>query len=79
MLCNVSGSVLPDVFQHDAWPFLFMTLFSYTNGLLVTLSMMIAPPLVHFEDKKAVGSIMAFSLSTGVLAGSCASFLYPWE
>jgi equilibrative nucleoside transporter 1/2/3 len=75
MLCNVSGSVLPDVFQHDAWPFLFMTLFSYTNGLLVTLSMMIAPTLVHFEDKKAVGSMMTFLLSTGVLAGSCASFL----
>ena len=75
MLCNVSGTVLPIVFHQDAWPFLFMALFSFTSGLLATMSMMIAPTLVHFEDKKIVGALMTFLLSTGLLAGSCASFL----
>lgn len=75
MFCNVAGTVLPIVFSHDAWPFLFMALFSFTSGLLATMSMMIAPTLVQFQDKRTVGAIMTFLLSTGVLAGSCASFL----
>jgi equilibrative nucleoside transporter 1/2/3 len=75
MLCNVAGTVLPVVFKHDAFPYLFMALFSFTNGLLATMSMMIAPTLVKFDDKKTVGALMTFLLSTGLLAGSCASFL----
>ena len=75
MLCNVSGSVLPVVFTHDFWPYLFMLLFSYSAGVLATMSMMIAPTLVLPEDKKVVGALMTFLLSTGLLAGSCVSFL----
>jgi equilibrative nucleoside transporter 1/2/3 len=75
MLCNVTGSVFPVVFSHDIWPFVIMGLFSYSSGLLATMSMMIAPTLVMFDDKKVVGSIMTLLLSTGLLAGSCASFL----
>ena len=75
MLCNVTGSAFPVVFDHDIWPFVIMGLFSYSSGLLATMSMMIAPTLVVFDDKKVVGSIMTLLLSTGLLAGSCASFL----
>lgn len=75
MLCNVTGSVFPVVFRHDVWPFLIMALFSYTSGLLATMSMMIAPTLVSFDDKKVVGAIMTMLLSTGLLCGSLCSFL----
>lgn len=75
MLCNISGSQLPVVFRHDWWPFLFMLLFSYSSGLLATMSMMIAPSLVLPNDKSVVGALMTFLLSTGLLVGSCISFL----
>ena len=75
MVCNISGSQLPVVFRHDFWPYLFMLLFSYSSGLLATMSMMIAPSLVLPEDKSVVGALMTFLLSTGLLAGSCISFL----
>ena len=75
MVCNISGSQLPVVFAHDWWPFLFMLLFSYSAGLLATMSMMIAPSLVLPKDKSVVGALMTFLLSTGLLAGSCVSFL----
>jgi hypothetical protein len=77
LLCNVSGTVLPVVFKHDAFPYLFMALFSFTSGLLVTMPMMIAPALVKFDDdKKTVGALMTYLLSTSLLlAGSFVSFL----
>lgn len=75
VFCNVSDSVLPVVFTHDLWPYLFMLLFSYSAGTLATMSMMIAPSLVLPEDKSVVGALMTFLLSTGLLAGSCLSFL----
>jgi len=75
MACNISGSVLPVVFMNDVWPYLFMLLFSYSAGVLATMSMMIAPSLVVTADKKVVGALMTFLLSTGLLAGSFVSFL----
>jgi equilibrative nucleoside transporter 1/2/3 len=75
LLCNVSGTQLPVLFQADAFPVLFMVLFGFSNGYLCTLSMMLGPSLVPPKDAGLAGTLMIFSLTIGLMSGAMASFL----
>lgn len=75
LLCNISDSKLPNVFVNDFWPFFFMTILALSNGYVSSNCMMMGPSLVDAKDASLVGTIMIFSLTFGLLAGSCVSFL----
>ncbi len=75
MLCKISDSKLPIVFNHDAFPIVFMSLMALTNGYVASHCMMMGGNLVSDKDKSLAGTIMSFSLTVGLLTGSCLSFL----
>jgi solute carrier family 29 (equilibrative nucleoside transporter), member 1/2/3 len=64
----------PVAFRHDAWPVLFMVVFSVSNGYCGTACMMSAPQLVPPAAGKQAGTIMASCLVIGIAVGSVASF-----
>ncbi|XP_072887556.1 equilibrative nucleoside transporter 1-like [Hemitrygon akajei] len=75
VLCNVKErSHLPIVFRHDGWFILFMILFAFSNGYLVTLCMCYAPKQVSTRDAEMAGAIMAFFLALGLALGAALSF-----
>eukprot|EP00128_Syssomonas_multiformis_P000083 Colp12_sorted_trinity150504_noHs@27466 len=47
MFCNIPDSDLPIIFEHDAWPMVFMVLLSVTNGYFASVLMMGGPTLVE--------------------------------
>jgi solute carrier family 29 (equilibrative nucleoside transporter), member 1/2/3 len=75
LLCNVSGTQLPVLFQADAFPVIFMVLFGLSNGYLCTLSMMLGPSLVPPKDAGLAGTLMIFSLTIGLMSGAVTSVL----
>lgn len=75
LLCNISDSQLPVVFDNDAFPYLFMILFAVTNGYIASTCMMLGPSLVPVQETSLAGTIMVFSLTCGLLTGACVSFL----
>jgi solute carrier family 29 (equilibrative nucleoside transporter), member 1/2/3 len=75
MLCNVIDTQLPVLFDNDACPIIFMILFAFTNGYVATACMVLGPTLVFSQDSSLAGTIMAFSLTLGLLLGACTSFL----
>ena len=75
MLCNVSDSKLPVVFNHDAFPIIFMILMAFSNGYIASNCMMMGASAVDSKDSSLAGTIMIFSLTAGLLTGACLSFL----
>lgn len=75
MLCNVSDSQLPILFRHDSFPIIFMSLMAFTNGYIASHCMMMGGNIVSENNKSLAGTIMSFSLTVGLLTGSCLSFL----
>lgn len=75
MLCNVSNSKLPVVFNSDVFPILFMIFLAFTNGYVASNCMMMGASTVAAKDSGLAGTIMIFSLTLGLLTGSCISFL----
>ena len=51
-------------------------LFAFSNGLLNTLAMCMAPlsPHIHPNDRGRVGEMMVFALTSGLFAGSSSAF-----
>ncbi|XP_053369644.1 equilibrative nucleoside transporter 1 [Clarias gariepinus] len=77
MLCNVQPRfIMPVYFSHDAWFTVFITLFGFSNGYLVTLCMCFCPKLVDGHEAETAGAIMAFFLSLGLAFGAAVSFLF---
>ncbi|XP_078392558.1 equilibrative nucleoside transporter 1-like [Cetorhinus maximus] len=75
MLCNVKERhFLPIIFEHDGWFILFMFLFAFSNGYLVTLCMCYAPKKVSPRDAETAGAVMAFFLALGLALGAAVSF-----
>ncbi|KAJ8405399.1 hypothetical protein AAFF_G00318720 [Aldrovandia affinis] len=75
MLCNVQyRSNLPVVFTHDAVFTLIMTLFSFSSGYFVCLTMSYAPLLVEPKDAETAGALMTFFLALGLSLGAGLSF-----
>ncbi|XP_069750245.1 equilibrative nucleoside transporter 2-like isoform X2 [Narcine bancroftii] len=75
VLCNVKGRVhLTTVFLHDGWYILFMVLFAFSNGYLVTVCTCYAPKLVSPKDAETAGAVMAFFLALGLALGAALSF-----
>jgi solute carrier family 29 (equilibrative nucleoside transporter), member 1/2/3 len=75
LLCRIVDSQLPTVFISDAWPIMFMIVFSLTNGYLSSLCMMLGPSLTDPKDSMLAGNIMVFCLTVGLFSGACLSFL----
>jgi solute carrier family 29 (equilibrative nucleoside transporter), member 1/2/3 len=75
MLCNISDSKLPVVFNHDAFPIIFMIAMALSNGYVASNCMMMGASSVPAKDSSLAGTIMVFSLTLGLLTGSCISFI----
>lgn len=75
LLCNITDSQLPVVFKSDAFPIIFMILMAFTNGYVASLSMMMGAGGVAAKDAPIAGTIMVFSLTVGLCAGACTSFI----
>jgi len=79
LLCNKSSSggvVDFAVFGNDAWPVIFMAIFSISNGYLGSQTMMYGPSQVgtYQPNQAKAGTFMAFCLSLGIFVGSVSSF-----
>eukprot|EP01038_Epipyxis_sp_PR26KG_P009376 gene9376-12633_t len=77
IFCNINSSSknIPILFNNDYIPLIIIILYAFTNGYIANLSMMFGPTLVKPEESSLAGTIMIFSLSTGLLFGSAFSFL----
>ncbi|XP_071963290.1 equilibrative nucleoside transporter 1-like [Antedon mediterranea] len=74
MLCNISSSSLPLVFNHDAYPIIFTIFFAASNGYLGSLCMMYGPRKVQKGYRETAGNMMALFLALGLALGSLLSF-----
>lgn len=52
-----------------------MVIFALSNGYVASASMIMGPTLTSLNDSSLAGTIMAFSLTLGLLLGTCISFL----
>ncbi|KNC85063.1 hypothetical protein SARC_02756 [Sphaeroforma arctica JP610] len=76
LLCDVKFSIVSAVlFNSDLWYILFMILFSVSSGYLGAQCMMFGPQCADVRDRECAGTMMAFSLTIGLLIGSWLSFL----
>jgi len=75
IFCNAQPRTLFVVFNHDAFPSIFILLFSVTNGYFVSLAMMYGSSAVEAEHAELAGTIMGCSLSIGLGLGALSSFL----
>jgi len=63
-------SVAPNkFFGSDIWMYVFMFLFSVSNGYCGTLCMMFGPDRVDTRDKEKAGTVMVFCLTLGLTLG----------
>jgi len=78
LLCHrsTSGAWTYTPFESDAWPLIFMTIFSVTNGYFSTQVMMYGPAQVGTNqiNQAKAGTFMAFCLTAGIAVGSITSF-----
>ena len=78
LFCNLviyKKHELPVVFASDVWPIAFMAFFSFTNGYIVSVSMMNGPESVPIAERPSAGTILSFFMNTGLFGGSCLSFV----
>lgn len=84
LVCNVIVSEqrkLPVLIQNDFVYFLIVWIFAVTNGWICSLCMMTAPQLKTIQspkEKSMTGSVMSFSLVTGLAIGGSLSFIARW-
>ncbi|XP_029468736.1 equilibrative nucleoside transporter 2 [Rhinatrema bivittatum] len=77
MLCNIPDRYyLPVIFKQDIWFIIFMTIFSFSNGYFVSLTMCLAPKNVLPHESKTTGVLMTFFLALGLSCGAGFSFLF---
>lgn len=75
IFCNAQPRTLPVIFNHDAFPIVFMLLFATSCGYFGSLGMMYGPGAVEGQHAEFAGNIMACCLSLGLGSGSASSFL----
>eukprot|EP01033_Poteriospumella_lacustris_P001604 gene1604-1167_t len=75
-MSNIDGNRLPIITKNDGVTWLLTALLGFTNGSVANIAMMQGPSLVNEgADASLAGTIMVFCLSSGLLMGSCLSFL----
>ncbi|KAK6173516.1 hypothetical protein SNE40_016950 [Patella caerulea] len=78
LACNIQNGTersIPIIFNHDAYPIVFILTLGISNGYLSTLSLMFAPTQVPIEQAEGVGVLMSCALTFGLTAGSLLSLL----
>ncbi|OQR82599.1 Equilibrative Nucleoside Transporter (ENT) Family [Achlya hypogyna] len=73
-LCRLTTSGHSVVFDHDAYPIVFLVLCAVSNGVLISLSMMQSAHSVAPHQRELTGALMFFCLTSGCTAGAVASF-----
>ncbi|XP_072031402.1 equilibrative nucleoside transporter 1-like isoform X2 [Amphiura filiformis] len=76
--CNIQSDARTTtvIFDHDAWPILFMTVFAFTNGYLGSLCMMYGPKFVQHDYQETAGVMMSLALVAGLAIGSLTSVIF---
>lgn len=78
LMCNYNAVERTSAvwFESDAYPILFMTVFSFTNGYFASLAMMYGPSMVPSgPEQTTAGAFMAFGLGLGLMSGAFLSFI----
>ena len=78
LFCNIAVQgihPLPVFFSSDAWPPIFMFIFSFSNGYICSICMMKGPESLPVALRPTGGTILSFSINTGLFSGSMLSFL----
>lgn len=75
LFCRLGNSQIPTLFNHDAFPILFMVLMALTNGFVASTCMMLGAGATNAKDSPIAGTIMIFCLTSGLFMGACVSFL----
>ncbi|XP_033638545.1 equilibrative nucleoside transporter 1-like isoform X2 [Asterias rubens] len=77
-LCNIhpTSRSFSVVFNNDAYPFVFNTLFGFSNGYLGSLVMIYGPKFVDLKHSETAGVMMALFLSGGLAIGSVISVVF---
>lgn len=78
MFCNVTNSRLPILLKNDSFPFIIMIVFAFSNGYVASACMIQGPSHAHAKDQSLAGTMMAFSLTFGLLSGASLSFLVTY-
>ncbi|KAI3387967.1 hypothetical protein SNEBB_006810 [Seison nebaliae] len=72
--CNIGPSIRSFTFFKSEYIFAFINfIFSFSNGHLGSLLMMVGPKYAAEKNQEVAGSIMAFALGTGLCLGSILS------
>ncbi|KAF2070178.1 hypothetical protein CYY_008505 [Polysphondylium violaceum] len=67
--------VKPLIFRSLAWYFIFMFIFSLSNGYCGTLAMMFGPTKAEEHEKEVTGIVMSFFLNFGIWVSTHFAFL----
>lgn len=75
VFCNYQPRTHSDIvlFQHDAYPVIFISLVGISNGYLGSLAMIYGPKVVPKELAEAAGVMMTFFLNLGLALGAAFS------
>ncbi|EFA85029.1 equilibrative nucleoside transporter family protein [Heterostelium album PN500] len=68
--------VYTQVFNHIAWPIVFLIIFSFTNGYLCSVVVSEGPRKVKRDQKELAGIFMTTTLILGLTLGSVVNFIY---
>ncbi|KAN0014522.1 hypothetical protein ACTFIU_000840 [Dictyostelium citrinum] len=70
--------IKPLVFNNNAWYFVFMFIFSISNGYCGTLAMIFGPTKAEEHEKEYAGIIMSFFLNFGIWVSTHFAFLLSY-
>ncbi|XP_015786955.1 equilibrative nucleoside transporter 4 [Tetranychus urticae] len=65
-------------FRSIIWPLFFSSLLGFTNGIVGSLPMILAPSKVSYKLKELTGNLMTLSYSLGLTTGSAAAYLLDY-
>lgn len=65
-------------FLNNYWAFVFMILFSFTNGYLGTLGVIYGPMEVDEHEKEIAGNLMSLFLQSGIFLGVHLAIFMLW-
>jgi len=88
-ILSVESEFKPEIFliKSNILPFVFMIVFSISNGYLGTIAMVSGPTHVDDHERETAGTIMSFWLNFGLAAGTWTGLVinyfvsntWPWQ
>lgn len=69
LLNQVPKKNIPALLVHDAFPIIFVIILGFTNGYLLTLTMMYGPSFASKRNTEGAGLVLALSISLGLAMG----------